>query len=764
MKKNQIIVLFWATFFISFFLLSSALQAKKVKPLEKPSFQFLVFPDTVYTDSEIALSICLVNTGGGGQMIYEGSDSDHIVISFPIGSDPDDLINDAEPLTFYCSSQNPFWICEEGDITEDEISFIFHPDGTVYVMEGETVCFDIIPVNVNLEPGLSVLQIDQQIDKSRVNIVKNTGLSIMKTSDTVSVFPEADPTVDESVKDGVSWDEVTNIPADFADGTDDGIITETDPTVDESVKDGVSWDEVTNIPADFADGTDDGITTEADPTVDESVKDGVSWDEVTNIPADFADGTDDGITTETDPTIAESVKDGVSWDELINIPADFADGADDGITTENDPTVPASIKDGISWAEISNRPVGLDDGDNIGITIEIDPQFKASAASRIQNSDILNWNTAYIWGDHKSAGYLTSIPENIIEEGENISLLNNNIGYLTSETDPTVPANLKNGVSWSEIAGIPIGFADGIDDVIAEETDPKLASVMMNYIPKWDGSSLIDSISIFEDTQGNIGIGTTFPEEIFHIVDDYRAAVKCETFTDHNTRASTINFSKGRGNASAPEIILEDDVIGKVSFRAYDGVNFESAASFGAIIDGIPNDIVDGADMPGALFFSTTPAGYHKVVERMRINNQGNVGIGTTSPEYTLDVDGDIHYTGNIYDVSDIRLKENIKPIENAMEKVSAINGIYFTYIGQSDQEQEVGVIAQDVEIVLPEAVAEDNEGYKSVDYSKLTPLLIESVKELKALNEALVIKNTILEARLSALEERMTQLFIESQ
>lgn len=725
MKKNQIILSFWATFFISFFLFTSVLQAKPAKQLEieKPNFQFLVFPDTIHTDSEITLSICLVNQGGAGQIIYEGSDSDHIVISLPLGSDPDDLIDDAKPLTFSCSSQDPLWICEEVDITEDEIFFIFHPDGTVYVMEGETICFDIIPVNVNLEPGLAFLPIDQQIDKNRVDKSKNSSLSIIKTSNTISVFQEADPLFSEMDTETELENQLNDVSNVFT--NNDGRLTDDD----------LSDNQIGDLPdVDATGAANDQILKYMNGTWK------VANDNI-------------GITNETDPTVAESVKDGVSWDELANIPADFADGTDDGITTENDPTVPANIKDGINWSEISNRPAGLDDGDNIGITTEVDPQFKASAASGIQNSDVLNWNTAYIWGDHGSAGYLTSIPANIIEEDENISLLNNDIGYLTSETDPTVPANLKNGVSWSEIADIPIGFADGNDDGIAAEIDPKLASVMINYIPKWDGSRLIDSGSIFEDTGGNIGIGTTAPEERFHIVDDYRAAVKCETFTEHITRAGTINFSKARGNAAAPEIILEGDIIGKSSFRAYDGVDFESAASFGAIIDGTPSE---GADMPGALFFSTTPDDSDKVVERMRINNQGNVGIGTTSPDYTLDVNGDIHYTGSIYDFSDIRLKENIKPIENAMEKVSVINGIYFTHIGQSPQVQEVGVIAQDVEIVLPEAVSEDNEGYKSVDYSKLTPLLIEAVKELKALNEALLIKNSILEARISALEERI--------
>lgn len=67
------------------------------------------------------------------------------------------------------------------------------------------------------------------------------------------------------------------------------------------------------------------------------------------------------------------------------------------------------------------------------------------------------------------------------------------------------------------------------------------------------------------------------------------------------------------------------------------------------------------------------------------------------------------------------------------MDKVSAIHSVYFNYKDESPENIEVGVIARDVEKVLPEVVSENDEGYKSVDYSKLTPLLIEAVKELKA-------------------------------
>jgi len=90
---------------------------------------------------------------------------------------------------------------------------------------------------------------------------------------------------------------------------------------------------------------------------------------------------------------------------------------------------------------------------------------------------------------------------------------------------------------------------------------------------------------------------------------------------------------------------------------------------------------------------------------------------------------GNIYYQGSLVDESDIRLKQNIEPIPNALDKVNQIRGVYFEMI-KAPKVREVGVIAQEVGAVLPEVVVENTEGYQSVDYSKLTALLIEGMKE----------------------------------
>jgi hypothetical protein len=113
----------------------------------------------------------------------------------------------------------------------------------------------------------------------------------------------------------------------------------------------------------------------------------------------------------------------------------------------------------------------------------------------------------------------------------------------------------------------------------------------------------------------------------------------------------------------------------------------------------------------------------------------------------TLAVTGAITATGDItaFFTSDRNLKQNIVNIENSLDKVSKLNGVYYNWTKEALEkhkhlvdEKEVGVIAQDVEAVLPELVATREDGSKAVRYERLCAVLIESIKELKKEIEAL--------------------------
>ncbi|CAN0423465.1 unnamed protein product [Ectocarpus fasciculatus] len=107
-----------------------------------------------------------------------------------------------------------------------------------------------------------------------------------------------------------------------------------------------------------------------------------------------------------------------------------------------------------------------------------------------------------------------------------------------------------------------------------------------------------------------------------------------------------------------------------------------------------------------------------------------------------LTVTGDIVYQGSVKadtTPSDRRLKTNIVPLQNSLEKVSKIRGVYFSWaedesIGSklNDGHRHVGVIAQEVRDVLPEIVRDIEDGqYFGVQYSELIPLVLDAVREL---------------------------------
>ena len=111
------------------------------------------------------------------------------------------------------------------------------------------------------------------------------------------------------------------------------------------------------------------------------------------------------------------------------------------------------------------------------------------------------------------------------------------------------------------------------------------------------------------------------------------------------------------------------------------------------------------------------------------------LGVGTNTPTVT----GLIRATSDVvaFYSSDKRLKENITPITNALDKLDKINGIEFDWVPKEgiheNEGHDIGVIAQEVEKVIPEIVQTRDNGYKAVKYEKIVPLLIESIKELKA-------------------------------
>jgi len=143
----------------------------------------------------------------------------------------------------------------------------------------------------------------------------------------------------------------------------------------------------------------------------------------------------------------------------------------------------------------------------------------------------------------------------------------------------------------------------------------------------------------------------------------------------------------------------------------------------------------------GATGLSGAPQGslqfFNSGIENMRLEPSAD---GVAGAGIGLEVNGDITAFSTSLS-SDIKLKDNVVVVNGALEKVSQLNGVTFDW--KKNGKSSAGVIAQNVEEVMPELVSEatglnETEAHKVVDYNGLSALFIEAIKELKDQNELL--------------------------
>ena len=170
---------------------------------------------------------------------------------------------------------------------------------------------------------------------------------------------------------------------------------------------------------------------------------------------------------------------------------------------------------------------------------------------------------------------------------------------------------------------------------------------------------------------------------------------------------------------------------------------------------GLSNSTNTGTNVLQSITFDTyghgasvTPVDLTTVIDSSYVQARGistssfvqNAGGDSMVGDYYIT--GELFVSGNITgfaNFSDITLKENLKIINNPVDKVMNLNGYTFNYIG-SDIRMP-GLVAQEVEEVLPEAVYETPQGKKALHYANMVGLLVEAVKELKAEVEELKTK-----------------------
>ena len=293
-----------------------------------------------------------------------------------------------------------------------------------------------------------------------------------------------------------------------------------------------------------------------------------------------------------------------------------------------------------------------------------------------------------------------------------------NLGIGT--TSPSYPLMVESN-SYTDGVHTIAGFVSEVTGIsqggvylgyYANGTAPTLSTIYGGakdlVLESWNGAARAENLRIVASS-GNVGIGTTAPGTILHV-------------SDSNPRV----LISDNAAASGQRLIFGTHA----SYWSF-GIGMESANKLS-----IGRTAVDGD-------------GSDDTITPMLTVTSSYVGIGMTDPSVALDVTGDIEYTGTITDVSDIRLKENIVPIESALEDLMNLEGKSFNMIGNNVT--EFGFIAQDVQKVIPEVISitDPEKGYIGINYMAFTPFIVEGMKEqqtqiieLKQENQA--IKNCI--------------------
>ncbi|RZI59821.1 MAG: hypothetical protein EOP14_03635 [Pseudomonas sp.] len=259
--------------------------------------------------------------------------------------------------------------------------------------------------------------------------------------------------------------------------------------------------------------------------------------------------------------------------------------------------------------------------------------------------------------------------------------------------------------------------------------------------------------AIYILNNGKVGIGTNSPSGAFD-VQTSTDLIQNFTTTSANTRVKSSYSANVNAGANATSLdIIADHQYGYTSVGTYNDVPLYLTTQNTNRL-AIAKGSQGGGVSIGSYAASTLAPANGLIVS-------GNSGFGVSAPVEKLEVGGNVVATAYLYS-SDRRLKKNIVPIQTALNKVLQLNGVTYSWIKplntDADREQ-MGVIAQEVEAVFPQAVTVSADGTKRVNYPMLVAPLIESVKELNAKSEDHSRSIASLEARAVEAEARVKEL-----
>ena len=268
----------------------------------------------------------------------------------------------------------------------------------------------------------------------------------------------------------------------------------------------------------------------------------------------------------------------------------------------------------------------------------------------------------------------------------------------------------------------------------------------------WDGATINYSTTAVAASNG-MRYGTTYPDPEnnlpryqnvgggWKLQDTIHSAVFANQYrgVDGGIQAAVYALKNGQGSATRQiydphTAILADAAPGTT---AKSGV-----FRFGRFIVGDPWHYYASASYTGSDYEIPFYVDAQQNMNNLPNEAFGRVGINTYTPSYELHVVGAIHATGDITAFSDERKKTNVTYITRSLDIIKALQGVKYNWkkgkegpmpnkrFVKNEDKVRIGLIAQQVEPILPEVVFTDDEGYKSINYANIVALLIEGMKE----------------------------------
>jgi hypothetical protein len=328
-------------------------------------------------------------------------------------------------------------------------------------------------------------------------------------------------------------------------------------------------------------------------------------------------------------------------------------------------------------------------------------------------------------------------------------------GHITAVNTKTITLPADNNTTYGAATSTVYGLVKLEDDTVQSvAANAVSATASRTYGIQVNSSGQMVVNVPWVDTNTTYGVATTSANGLMSSTDKSKldgieaGATADQTAAEILTAITTVD-----GTGSGLDADLLDGVQGASYLRsdATDTFTTLTGTSMGASYLGVNNTTgtngyglslyngaVAGQPTYGIMFQQTGTFGTHGSVTGdwatyFTMNNTANRGwvfrqMTTGVNVASINNAGTAVFNGDVTAYSDERLKDNIVTIDNAVEKVSALRGI--TYTRKSNGEASTGLIAQDVQAVLPEAVNADSDGMLSVKYGNMVGLLIEAIKE----------------------------------